>query len=55
MFSLYKKWQQRQQQHLENIKKMEEAAKVVGKPSDMFYSKMLPLLKKSGITKIDDR
>ena len=55
MFSLYKKWQQRQQQHLENIKKTEEAAKVVGKPSDMFYSKMLPLLKKSGISKIDDR
>lgn len=55
MFSLYKKWQQRQQQHLENIKKVEEAAKIVGKPSDMFYSKMLPLLKKSGISKIDDR
>merc|ERR1719481_791292 len=34
---------------------MDEAAKIVGKPSDMFYSKMLPLLKKSGISKIDDR
>ena len=55
MFGLYKKWQQRQQQHLENIKKTDEAAKVIGKPSDMFYSKMLPLLKKSGISKIDDR
>ena len=41
LFSLFKKWQLRQQQHLENAKKMEEAARVVGKPSDMFYSKML--------------
>jgi len=55
LFSLYKKWQQRQQQHLENSKKMEEAAKVMGKPSDMFYSKMLPLLRKNGISKMDDR
>ena len=55
MFSFYKKWQQRQQQHLENIKKSEEATKIVMKPSDMFYSKMLPLLKKNGISKIDDR
>ena len=34
---------------------MEEAARVVGKPSDMFYSKMLPRLRKHGISKMDDR
>ena len=55
MFSLYKRWQGRQQLHLEAAKRPEEAAKVVGKPSDQFYSKMLPLLRKHGVTKLDDR
>ena len=44
----------RQQQHLENAKKTEEAAKAVGKPSDIFYAKMLPLLKKHGVTKMEE-
>ena len=55
LFSLYKRWQVRQQAHLEAAKRTEEAAKVVSKPSDQFYSKMLPLLRKHGVTKMDDR
>jgi PI-3-kinase-related kinase SMG-1 len=55
LFSLYKRWQARQQGHLEAAKRTEEAAKVVMKPSDQFYSKMLPLLRKQGVTKLDDR
>ena len=55
LFSLYKRWQSRQQQHLEAAKRNEEAVKVVGKPSEHFYAKMLPLLRKHGVTKLDDR
>ena len=55
LFSLYKRWQSRQQQHLEAAKRNEEAAKVMGKPSEHFYAKMLPLLRKHGVTKLDDR
>ena len=55
LFSLYKRWQSRQQQHLEAAKRTEEAAKVMGKPSEHFYAKMLPLLRKNGVTKLDDR
>ena len=42
--------QQRKQHHLEYSKKVEEAAKVVCDPSDMFYSKILPLLRKNRIS-----
>ncbi|XP_023332658.1 serine/threonine-protein kinase SMG1 [Eurytemora carolleeae] len=55
IFALYKRWQLRQQQHLENAKKLEDAAKVVGKPSDIFYAKILPILRKHGVSKIEDR
>lgn len=54
IFTLYKKWQLRQQHHLENAKKEEEAAKVVGKPSDIFYAKILPLLRKHGVSKMEE-
>ncbi len=59
MFSLFKKWQQRQQLPSTGSDKAGGAANTKGaafqKPAERFYSKVYPLLREGGVTNLDNR
>ena len=58
LYSLYKRWQQRQQSHDAAAKKSNETTScptAYQKPSEAFYGKLVPLLRDSGITNLDNR
>ena len=40
---------------MSHFRKSEEAAKITGKPSEVFFAKLLPLLRKHGVSKMEDR
>lgn len=58
LYSLYKRWQQRQQSNDAAAKKTSETTSTptaYQKPSEAFYGKMVPLLRDHGITNLDNR
>ena len=58
MYSLYKRWQQRQQSNDAAAKKTNETTltpTAYQKPSEAFYGKLVPLLRDKGITNLDNR
>ena len=58
LYSLYKRWQQRQQMNDAAAKKTHEttsAPTAYQKPSEAFYGKLVPLLRDHGITNLDNR
>ena len=40
---------------MSHFRKSEEVAKITGKPSEVFFAKLLPLLRKHGVSKMEDR
>ena len=55
LYSLYKRWQQRQQMNDQAAKKSATNSTAYSKPSDSFYGKLIPLLREHGITNLDNR
>ena len=58
LYSLYKRWQHRQQSNDSAGKKTSETTSTptaYQKPSDAFYGKLVPLLREKGITTLDNR
>lgn len=57
LYTLYKKWQQRQQMASRKTAAAGGQKKVapVQKPTDMFYNKLLPILKECGVTNLESR
>lgn len=57
LYSLFKRWQQRQQVNDQALKKSAPGGCHVAynKPSDVFYAKLVPLLRENGITNLDNR
>ena len=58
LYSLYKRWQQRQQNNDAAAKKTQETTSIptaYQKPSEAFYAKLVPLLRDHGITNLDNR
>lgn len=54
IFALYKRWQQREAAKI-NVKSNTNPNTSVPRPSELFYSKLNPLLKEHGVKNIDNR
>lgn len=55
VFSLYKRWQQRELAKPNNSKNNSNANAVVLRPSELFYNKLNPLLVEHGVKNVDNR